>query len=552
MRKTLAILLTIMLVSSGLMLLAPAHHTAPIKAHILDATPDHYWIGTTTDTSVAANWQPAAVPATGDNIYFSALSVGNCASGLTGSYGSFNLLANFTRTVTQAASFSVTSYTQAAGTYTPSASYILTDAGSFTKSGGSVGANLNLIMAGTGNTFSLGGGAFYTLTIQGDTTLSGGTVWTASAGGSVTINSGKTLTLNSQLVILNPAALSNSGIMAGASAFTFQLQASDLTGSLGTVNCPLNIQATAAATANRVLTLSVSQVYGSTLTINSLHASNTMTLDLSASNYALSATSITIGTRGILNGRGSTITCSGSFDSSASSDTAASLSSAKLYLTGTTKTLKQSSVERFGSIMLSGSYTMQSNVYCANYWNNGTMTKAGYTLYVSNNQAPVFTAYDSSKWIDWFSPYSYTFTATDREAETLTFAKTSSLSGLTIGSSSGIISKSAPITNGTWDIHVSVSDGNHTAWKNYTIDIRYTPTFTDRYYWSNSTFRNWFNATYPNWFNATYDLNSTQLTNETNRTINYVEIGLMFTIVIGFLVVGIIIAFTRRKKHGET
>jgi PKD repeat protein len=40
-----------------------------------------------------------------------------------------------------------------------------------------------------------------------------------------------------------------------------------------------------------------------------------MRLDLSASNYALSATNITIGTRGILNGSASTITCSGNWDS---------------------------------------------------------------------------------------------------------------------------------------------------------------------------------------------------------------------------------------------
>jgi hypothetical protein len=53
------------------------------------------------------------------------------------------------------------------------------------------------------------------------------------------------------------------------------------------------------------------------LGVLSAHAANTCTLDLSASNFALTAKTITVGVRGILNARGSVVTSNGTFDSSA-------------------------------------------------------------------------------------------------------------------------------------------------------------------------------------------------------------------------------------------
>jgi hypothetical protein len=225
--------------------------------------------------------------------------------------------------------------------------------------------------------------------------------------------------------------------------------------------------------------LTAAGTFGSTLLVDSAHASNTLTLDLSASNYALSCTDLTIGTRGILNGRGSQITASGLFDSSAGSFIPGTSS---LHLTGTSKTLKTDGTSGFNKLFVEAgaSYTLASNIHTTNFWKNGTLALGGKVLYVNNNQAPVFTSTPPVTTFASGSAYSYDANATDREGTTLTYGLTTNLSGLVINSTTGVVSRGATHhARGTFLMHVSVTDGNHTTWQNTTLTLtNVNPVFT--------------------------------------------------------------------------
>jgi PKD repeat protein len=96
---------------------------------------------------------------------------------------------------------------------------------------------------------------------------------------------------------------------------TFAYYNGDRTDIFGVITAPVILTIPDWAPTNRVVTLGANALFGSTLTVSSDHATYTLTLDLSASNYALSATDITVGTRGILIGRASMVTSSGNWDS---------------------------------------------------------------------------------------------------------------------------------------------------------------------------------------------------------------------------------------------
>jgi len=278
-------------------------------SHNVSATgTDHYWIGTTTDSALNTNWQPATVPSDTDAIYFSALSVGNCSWTLSGNYGSFNLLANFTHTITQAASFSVTGYSQAGGTLTGSISWTLTDAGSFNHTAGIVTAYvLKLRFTGVGTFSSVGANiALKTLEVTSTGDL--------SVTHTVVLLSGATITGTLRMAV-NPGSLciwdfgstatSLTGIINGPGQYIF----AQYNGNYD--NHPTwgdnAIVYFLGSTNDQVATL-VSDVVFPELQIGGDTPGKTMTLDLSANNYALSAILIKIIARGALNARAGKIT----------------------------------------------------------------------------------------------------------------------------------------------------------------------------------------------------------------------------------------------------
>ena len=309
-----------------------------------------------------ARWTPVGVPQTGDNITFDGTSVFNCNWNVVVTLGDFSMLTGYTGTITQAASFSVTSYSQATGVYTGSISYTLTDSGDFTKTGGSVTANtLTLEMSGTDKTVNITTVLYMnSLTISGNTFVVGVTVspW------NLIIALGKTLTVNVGGALMfrhyaGTTTFSNDGIIAGAK-LNIALYDADKTIDFGAITAPIEIIAVTSATTNRILALTTDASLSSTLSFSSAHATYTITVDLSSNNYNLSTTDITIGTRGILNGRTSIIECSGDWDSSAGTFTQGT---STVLLTGASKTLAMNAADSFFNVTIAegASYTMDTD-----------------------------------------------------------------------------------------------------------------------------------------------------------------------------------------------
>ena len=320
-------------------------------------------------SGIAASWSPAGVPATGDNITFDATSVFSCIWNTTVTLGNFQMGVGYSGVVTQAASFSVTGYVLAAGTYTGSTSYTLTDSGDFSHTGGTLSATtLTLTMTGDSTTIVVvANSRINGLIINANVALTTANylqvdnILTIASGKILTINSGQTL----QWKTYYPAsALSNSGTIAGAGTFLVLTAGSKpaVTVDFGVITAPTTLSSGNGQIADMTLTLGGTGKFGSTLAVGTSDTSygHTLTLDLSASNYDLSATVITMGARGIINARGSSVSCSGAWDSSAGTFTAGT---STVYLTGTGSTVKTANSNgAFYDLVLGGTYTTTSSV----------------------------------------------------------------------------------------------------------------------------------------------------------------------------------------------
>ncbi len=475
-RRAFSLAIVLLMVFSALVVLASSGWTPQgnsesqpeVKAHILDVGDAHTWTPTSGNlASTAANWNPASAPTAGDNIVFNSGSTA-CTWDIVATFGNFYMNATYTGTVTQTASFSVTSYSQASGTLTGLASYTLTDSGDFTKTGGTITTNvLTLSMTGTSKTFSMDATVtFSSLITSGSTTIASNVnAYYLTNSGTVSINTGKLLQ-----GLIYFGAFSNTGTFNGLGTLALLIRANTNLAP-GVINCPFELRLSSGAGASATYTLTTGMTLGASLNIYSDHATYTATVDLSASNYILSCTDLTIGTRSILNGRGSVITCSGNFDSSAETFTPGTLS---VRLTGATKTLKTTGTSTFNKLFLDvgSSYTLSSNVITQQYWKNGTLTLGGYTLYVDADAAPSITSTPTGTTFACNLQFTYTYAGSDREGETLTYALTTNLSGLTRTTGNSTIWRhGANHARGTFTMHLSLTDGNHTVWQNSTLTV---------------------------------------------------------------------------------
>jgi len=400
------------------------------------AQSNNTWIATTTQSaSNAAYWQNGTLTA-GQNVWFINAYDGSCNWDVAGSFGNFKITTGYAGTITQQASFSVTAYSQVAGTYTGSVSYILTDSGNFVITGGTTVNNvLRLTMTGDGTIYSSSTVCpwLYDFTINNNVT------WNLGISGvahNLIVASEKTLTIaeNQNLIWVTyySGSIINSGIIAGTGTLRIRYYNVDTTlASIGMITAALNIYAHPDSTSNRICTLSTNITSPSTFLISSENAIFTMTLDLSASNHALSATDITIGTRGILNGRASTITCSGNWDSSAGTFTAGT---STLIMSGTSKTIKTANTNgapynltisgtvstlsslnvtnnltidagksltmgsgmslTVGNLSSAGSLSLQSDTYTPNpVVNSGSIVQNGKRLNISGSSTTPYTGY---------------------------------------------------------------------------------------------------------------------------------------------------------------
>jgi hypothetical protein len=124
--------------------------------------------GADNNWSTAANWSGDAVPTGTAAVTFNATSTKNCTVDNVGTWsgGALAVAAGYTGTVTQTADLTISSFTQAAGTYSAGS---LNISGSFTRTGGTFTQNTSTVtFNGSGvGTITDGGASFYNLVING-------------------------------------------------------------------------------------------------------------------------------------------------------------------------------------------------------------------------------------------------------------------------------------------------------------------------------------------------------------------------------------------------
>jgi PKD repeat protein len=281
----------------------------------------HTWDGGGANAlaSTGANWdQGDTAPIAGDSALFNAGAL-PCTWDLAITLEHFLLYATYSGVVTQTVSFGTSgSFSINAGTFSGGAGTgcTVTCGGSYSEDGGTMTSDLtSLILTGASKTiYSLAGWRIGTLNITGSYTMASSYLPVSNF-----INSGSlTLTGTSHLLISwYGSVVKNSGTLASTDTahITVVLINADPTfTNTGVWGAETLFTLHNAAAVSRIVTLGGNCQMGD-VAIESSHATFTLTFDLSANNYALSATDITIGTRGILMGRASTIISSGNWDS---------------------------------------------------------------------------------------------------------------------------------------------------------------------------------------------------------------------------------------------
>ena len=298
--KSIIFGLAFLLISSGMIIVLPQSVLAVPNTHTWDGGGLDVYAGT------HDNWVSDIAPTAGDAIVFDAGAL-PCTWNLSLALDSFTIAAGYSGVITQSESFSVTSYSQVAGTFTPSYTKNITDSGDFSHTGGTLSPSaLNLIMTGAGSTFTAT--TTYVVSFQASASVTVASDinshWSDAMGGpSFTIDPGATVTINSgKYLRYTPTAAStftNDGIIAGAGTLQVKAYATDKTITFGVANCPTTIIHGSDASANRTISLGDDTEFGSTLSVYSSHATQTITLS-HGTDYTLSVTGkFTLGDRGL-------------------------------------------------------------------------------------------------------------------------------------------------------------------------------------------------------------------------------------------------------------
>lgn len=119
-----------------------------------------------------------------------------------------------------------------------------------------------------------------------------------------------------------------------------------------------------------------------------------------------------------------------------------------------------------------GNYYLHVSAYdgIATTWANGSLQ--------ITNSAPVFTSTCPSSW-PYLTSFSYDANATDADADSIYYDLTSNWGGASIDHGTGIVSRTAPLTPGTYTVYVSAYDGIATTWQYNNVTVFNTaPYFT--------------------------------------------------------------------------
>ena len=271
------------------------------------------------------------------------------------------------------------------GTLTGNINYWWTCSGSVSIVGTLTTGVLKLDMTGAGTTIAMTVSTHRLNSFKAEASVSGvidSFNWNITAGNTVTLTGGS----NCRAYTLGSAIGGNiwiNGSIAGNFIWDIIIYSANKTIRMGagaTITAIVYID-NVATTASYFLNLSSNVAIGNTLRISST-SSGTMTLDTTTSNYALSCTDLTIGTRGAINCRGSTITVSGNLDSTGTS-AVWTYGTSILDMTGTTKTIKMSAGQSLFDYTVNGggSITLASNIVVLHDFNwTSTFSLSTYTL----------------------------------------------------------------------------------------------------------------------------------------------------------------------------
>lgn len=256
--------------------------------------------------STAANWDLDTAPVAGDDILFDGLNATGddaCTWDLaTDSFGMFTIGAGYSGTITQSSDMHITGYSQAGGTFTGETTKWVYCNGS--------ASSTSVITPGVSN---------FKLTLDGSTTsnlnckilqISANVSGYVNSRG-LLIDSGKTLTLTSDSNVFCYAGfygVNNNGVIAGnkvLAIYVYDTSAIQNT-NIGTATVLKLVILTADVSSARTLTIT-SNIICNSIEIKSSHA---QTNALNLNGHSLTAATITVGTRGILDCGNGTITCS--------------------------------------------------------------------------------------------------------------------------------------------------------------------------------------------------------------------------------------------------
>jgi len=265
--------------------------------------------------NVDANWSLGHVPTATETAIFDNTSDNNCAVNAAPDVLGINLATGYDGTVTQGAVdiiLGTDGYAQAAGTFTGEATQTITNAGNFSHTTGTFTSNKSsLIFTTDGSTISTTLSATSSLRLlRASANI---TVSSSFEAVKLTVDANKTLTIANGITLGYQAygtdtyAYANSGAIAGTGTLKLKLYNANKAVTFGTVSCPVLISTYSTPTGSYSCTLGAATTLGSTLTIQSAHATETCTLDMAAK--TLSATAITTGDRGILTNSGAAAAC---------------------------------------------------------------------------------------------------------------------------------------------------------------------------------------------------------------------------------------------------
>lgn len=394
------------------------------KAKNPDADPVNTWVAAEAGNwSVDGNWSLGHVPDSDETATFDNTSVNNCtANSATESYG-WDIKATYSGTVAQGTNdiyIGVGGFAMAGPgpTFTGATTNVVKCGGGFTKTGGTLTANvLNLAMTAGGTFVSNNDFGIRDLTVNDDTVMSSSITvrhdLTIDDDISLSISADKTLNYLARYNLVT-GTFANSGTVDGSGTIVFFYQdgvpATEIV--FGNIAAPTSLALAAGAGASRTAALTTDTTFLSTLTVYSLHATRTMALDLNGHSLQASGL-ITASTRGIISSsvagakiKSGNITVSANgtldntnisqIDSDGTIDTSAgtlTTGTERWVLAGNGKTIKLAAGQKFYDLITRGhsNYSLLSNITVDNEYVSCSPIRSG---------AYAITLTDATKWYD--------------------------------------------------------------------------------------------------------------------------------------------------------